>query len=70
MSLRTSKAGRSARFDWDGGSTRVNVGIIARGPSKATVSVSHEQLANPRDAEKAKAMWRQRLADLKSLLES
>jgi transposase-like protein len=70
MSLRTSQPGRSARFDWGGGSTRVNVGFVAKGRSKATVAVSHERLADADEAEATKAMWKERLSDLKSFIES
>jgi uncharacterized protein DUF4287 len=70
MSLRTSQSGRSARFNWDDGSTRVNVGFIARGPSKSMVALAHERLADADEAETTKAMWKERLADLKSFLES
>jgi hypothetical protein len=70
MSLRTSQQGRSARFDWEDGSTRVNVGIIAKGRSKSSVAVAHERLANAEEAEAAKAAWKERLAELKDFLES
>ncbi len=70
MSLRTSQPRRSARFDWEKGSTRVNVGFIDKGPSKSTVAVAHERLADAGEAEKTKAMWKERLAELKSFLES
>jgi uncharacterized protein YndB with AHSA1/START domain len=69
MSLRTSQINYTARFDWDDGSTRVNVSFVEKDPAKATVSVAHERLPDPDEAERAKASWRQRLADLKSLLE-
>jgi uncharacterized protein YndB with AHSA1/START domain len=70
MSLRTSQPGRLALFDWEDGSTRVNVGFFDKGPSKSTVSVAHEQLADAGKAEKTKTMWRERLAELKSFVES
>jgi hypothetical protein len=70
MTLRTSQSGRSARFNWEDGSTRVNVGFIAKDPSKSTVAVSHERLPDPDEAETTKVAWRQRLAELKSFLES
>jgi Domain of unknown function (DUF4287) len=70
MSLRTSQKNYTARFDWDDGSTRVNVSFVEKDSAKATVSVAHERLPDPDEAERAKAFWRQRLADLKSLLES
>lgn len=70
MSLRTSQPGRSARFDWEDGSTRVNVDFVDRGPSRSTVAVAHERLADAPQAETTKAMWKERLAELKSFLES
>lgn len=70
MSLRTSQPGRSARFDWEDGSTRVNVGFIGQGPSKSTVAVAHARLADAAEAETTKALWKERVAELKSFLES
>ncbi|MEX2553243.1 MAG: DUF4287 domain-containing protein [Actinomycetota bacterium] len=70
LSLRTSQPGRSARFDWEDGSTRVNVSFIDKGPSKSTVAVAHEGLADAGDAETMKTMWKERLTELKSFLES
>jgi hypothetical protein len=70
MSLRTSQPDHSARFDWEDGSTRVNVDFAGKGPSKATVAVAHGKLANAEEVEATKAMWKERLADLKSFLES
>jgi hypothetical protein len=70
MSLRNSRPGHSARFDWEDGSTRVNVGFIDKGPSKSAVAVAHERLVDAKQAETTKAMWKQRLTDLKSFLET
>jgi hypothetical protein len=70
MSLRTSQAGRTARFDWEDGATRVSVSLEVKGPSKATVAVAHERLPDPDEAEAAKVSWRTRLAGLKSFLEA
>jgi hypothetical protein len=70
MSLRTSQPDRSARFDWEDGSTRVNVGFIDKGPSRSTVAVAHERLADADEAETTKVMWKERLGELKSFLES
>jgi hypothetical protein len=70
MRLRTSQPGRTARFDWESGSTRVSVSFEEKGAAKTTVAVAHERLADPDEAETAKASWRARLADLKSFLEA
>jgi hypothetical protein len=70
MSLRTSRESRSARFDWEDGSSRVGVDFFDKGASKSEVAVTHEKLGDPDEAAAMKAMWRERLADLKSYLES
>lgn len=70
MSLRTSQPGRSARFDWEDGSTRVNIGFTVKDPTKSVVAVQHERLADADEAETTKAKWKERLAQLKSVLES
>jgi hypothetical protein len=70
MSLQTSQPVRSARFKWEDGSTRVNVLISEKGPAKSTVAVAHEKLADAEEAESTKAIWKERLAELKSFLES
>lgn len=64
MSLRTSRPGRSARFDWADGTTRVSVDFAAKGPAKATVAVAHGLLPDARTAEETKALWKERLAAL------
>lgn len=66
---RTSQPGRSARFDWDDGATRVNVSVAAAGEAKSQVAVEHERLPDARAAEEAKAHWRERLDVLKAVLE-
>lgn len=70
MRLRASTPVRTARFDWDGGATRVNVTFDAKSPTKTVVAVAHERLPDPDEAEAAKTAWRERLNALKSYLES
>lgn len=70
MSLSDSKPGRSARFEWEDGSSRVTVAFERKAPSKTTVVVSHDQIVGAEQAQTAKTRWRQRLVDLKSYLES
>ena len=70
MRLRSSHEGRTARFDWDDGETRVIATFDAKGPEKVMVSVAHERLPDPDEAETAKTAWRARLVTLKSALES
>ncbi|HEU4542730.1 MAG TPA: hypothetical protein VFR23_16495 [Jiangellaceae bacterium] len=69
LSLRTSQPHRTARFDWEDGSTRVSVSFEDKGPAKTTVAVAHERLSDPDEAELAKASWRRRLTDLKAIYE-
>jgi hypothetical protein len=40
---RTSRPGRSARFDWEDGATRVNVGFAANGEAASQAAVEHER---------------------------
>jgi ribosomal protein S18 acetylase RimI-like enzyme/uncharacterized protein YndB with AHSA1/START domain len=70
MSLRSSEPGRSSRFAWDDGPTRVDVEFIDKGASKSTVVVAHARLTDADEAKKTKAMWRERLNELKSSLET
>ncbi|MGH2660188.1 MAG: DUF4287 domain-containing protein [Actinomycetota bacterium] len=70
MSLRTSQPGHTARFNWGDGSTRLSVSFVDKGPAKSAVEVAHERLRDAHEAETAKLSWRERLSDLKSVLES
>lgn len=70
MRLRASQPGRSARFDWNPGGSRVSVEFASKGPSKSTVAVAHQHLTEAGEAQAAKALWRDRLAELKSFLEA
>jgi len=69
LHVRTATAPRSARYDWEDGSTRVNVGFEGRGDSKSRVALSHERLPDADTADEMKAWWRERLAHLKAQLE-
>jgi uncharacterized protein YndB with AHSA1/START domain len=66
---RTSQPGRSARFDWDDGATRVNVSVAAAGEDRSQAAVEHERLPDAQTAERTKAYWRERLEVLKTVLE-
>ena len=70
MRLQGSEPNRSARFAWDGGASRVRVEIFEKGPAKTSVAVSHQKLASKDDAAATKVAWRQRLDELKRVLES
>jgi uncharacterized protein YndB with AHSA1/START domain len=72
--LRTSRLDHpvawTARFDWGDGPSRLLVTFEDKGPAKTTLTVTHERLADPDEAEEAKLAWRQRLGSLKAYLEA
>jgi hypothetical protein len=70
MSLRVAQRERSARFDWEDGSQRVNAGFTAKGDSKSMISIAHERLGDADEAETAKVAWKERLVALKEHLET
>ena len=70
MHERSSKPRRAARFDWEDGSSRVSVEFTDQGRSKSSVGVAHRKLTDHENAKRMKAMWKERLADLKSYLEA
>jgi hypothetical protein len=70
VSVRTSSRPKSARFNWTDGSTRVVFGFGDKGEEKSTVALEHERLSNPEERDQMKDFWRERLADLKRLLEA
>jgi hypothetical protein len=69
LRLRTATAPRTARYDWEDGSTRVVVGFDAPAPDKSRIAVQHERLPDADTADEMKAWWRERVAELKVLLE-
>jgi hypothetical protein len=69
LRLRTATAPRTARYDWEDGSTRVVVGFDALAASKSRVAIQHERLPDAGTAEEMKTWWRERVAALKLLLE-
>lgn len=67
---RTATRPKSARYDWEDGSTRVIVGFEAAGEAKSRISLSHERLPDADAADEMKAWWREALDGLKRRLES
>jgi hypothetical protein len=55
---------------WEDGRSRVNVYFTAKGDARSSVSVQHERLRDAAEADRMKAMWRERLNELKRALES
>ena len=69
LRLRTSEQGRAARFDVEDG-TRLNATFLAQGTTKSQVAVEHTHLSEAASVDAMKTYWRERLAALKSLLET
>jgi uncharacterized protein YndB with AHSA1/START domain len=69
LAVRSSQPMKTARFDWNGGPTRVLVTFETKGEAKSTAYVAHERVPDADAAEAAKAGWKRRLSSLKSLLE-
>jgi hypothetical protein len=69
LRVRTATSPRTARYDWEDGSTRVIVGFDDVGEAKSRVALSHERLPDAEAADEMKAWWRERLTALKSQLE-
>ena len=67
--MRTATAPKSARYDLEDGSTRVNVGFDALGEAKSRAGLSHERLPDADTADEMKTWWRERLNALKAQLE-
>ena len=45
------------------------VGFESKGEAKSLVGLAHEKLADAEEAERMKAFWRERVANLKEVLE-
>ena len=68
LRLRASTAPRSARFDFQGGPTRVAAFVVAKGSGRAAVTIEHSRLATADDVESTRAFWRERLSALAATL--
>jgi len=69
LSERTATRPKSARFDWDGGETRVHVTFAVKDEAKSTIALEHLRLPDGDEAERMKSFWRRALGELKSALE-
>jgi hypothetical protein len=70
LRLRTANPPRTARYDWEDGSTRVIVSFEEMTEDKSRIALEHERLPDADAAEEMKTWWRERVAALKQLLES
>ena len=69
LRLRTARPSKSARYDWEEGSSRVDVGFDDLGETKSRVAIQHARLPDGETAEEMKTWWRGRVSALKTLLE-
>ena len=67
--VRTATAPRTARFDFNGGPTRLALNFTAKGSDRSNVAIAHERLPDADAAAEMKAFWRDRMAALRTLLE-
>lgn len=70
LRTRTALPGKSARFDFHDGASRVHVVFLSKGDSKASVHVEHERLSDEAAVEETRAFWKERLAGLAKRLGS
>jgi uncharacterized protein YndB with AHSA1/START domain len=69
LRLRTATPPRTARFDWEDGSTRLAIGFTAKGDARSTVALEHSRLPDAEAAERQRAFWREHLHELQRVLE-
>ncbi len=67
LTVRKATRPKSMRMTWEDG-TSVDVGFLAKGPSKSSVAVQHAKLASKEDAARMKAYWSERLDALGRVL--
>jgi uncharacterized protein YndB with AHSA1/START domain len=70
LRLRTATAPRSARYDWEDGSSRVYVSFEALADAKSRIAIQHERLPDSDARDEMKAWWRDRLSALRLVLEN
>jgi uncharacterized protein DUF4287 len=69
LAVRTATEPRSARFDWEDGTTRVNAWLEPKADDRSTLALEHERLPDAGEAERMRGFWRERLGHLKTYLE-
>lgn len=72
LTLRTHRPAKSVTADFkdaEGTTSRISVTLTVKAPEKTVVGVGHEKLRDAAEVAAYKVFWRERLAELKSLLE-
>jgi hypothetical protein len=70
INVRTSTPPKTFRADWEDGTTRLAVWFTSKGADKSQVAVQHEKLTDGDAVAEKKAYWRDRLNELKKVLEA
>ena len=68
LTLRTSQPGKTARYDFRDGNSRVLASFESKGRGKSTVSIQHERLDSAEAVEEMRAFWKERLGRLSEIL--
>lgn len=69
FTLRTHRPAKSVTADWDGGSSRISVYLTAKDEKKTQIGLGHTQLPDADAVAAYKVFWKERLTELKTLLE-
>ena len=69
LKVRTTLRNRSVRFEFSDGTSRVVVYFDPKDRSKTTVTVQHEKLPDARAVEEMRAMWKEHLKRLATVLQ-
>ncbi|MGH7511089.1 MAG: hypothetical protein ACREMZ_16730 [Gemmatimonadales bacterium] len=70
LKVRTTQKAKTARFDYQDGSSRVIAYFESKERAKSTVTVEHERLPDATAVEEMRAMWKERLSELARLIQS
>lgn len=69
LTIRTARPDKSVTAGWEDGTTRLAVWFVAKNNEKSQIALAHEKIANAQQADELKAFWRERMNELKKLLE-
>ncbi|MGW6565198.1 hypothetical protein [Streptomyces sp. NPDC054975] len=70
LEVRTHRPGKSVTAAWDGGTSRIEVYLTPKGETKTRIGLGHTGLPDADAVAAYKDFWRERLTELKALLES
>lgn len=68
LKVRTTTKNKSARFDFEDGSSRVVAWFDPKERSKTTVTLQHEKLSSSKAVDEMRVFWKERLGELAGIL--